>query len=159
MMPRRALMYAAAYLAVGIANAGAQVGTPPQCNDFFPLRQETEERGKAIKAANDRKAPAPEACQLFNRYVASEGKLLKFMVDNQVWCGVPANAIESIKTAHNRAQEMRQRVCQAAKAGAAGRPKTQSLGEALGSSNIATPSNTQTGRGTLDSLTGNPLAR
>jgi hypothetical protein len=159
MMPRHALLLAATLVAVSAADAGAQVGAPPQCSDFAPLRQETEERGKAIKAASDRKAPATEACQLLGRYVAAESKLLKFMVDNQVWCGVPANAIEAIKTAHGRAQEMRQRVCQAAKAGPAPKPKLPSLGDALGSSNVATPSNTQTGRGTLDSLTGNPLAR
>jgi hypothetical protein len=81
------------------------------------------------------------------------------MVDNQVWCGVPAQAITTIKTSHVKSQDMRQKVCQAAKAGGAPKPKLPSLGDALGSSNVATPSNTQTGRGTLDSLTGNPLAR
>jgi hypothetical protein len=158
MMQRRALLFATALLAVQVAEAGAQ-GAPPQCNDFVPLRQGTEDAGKAIKAASDRKAPAAEACQLLSRYVTAEGKLLKFMVDNEVWCGVPAQALATVRSSHAKSQDMRQKVCQAAKAGAAPRPKLPSLGDALGSSNVATPSNTQTGRGTLDSLTGNPLAR
>jgi hypothetical protein len=157
MTPCRALPLAIALLAVPLAPASAQIGPPPQCNDFLTLRQETETRGMAIKTASERKVPPAEACQLFNRYVAAESKMIKFMEDNRVWCGVPPEAIQAIKTAHGKALQMRQHVCSAG--ASAPKAKAPSLGDALGTTSIPDRNNSKTGRGTLDSLTGNPLAR
>jgi hypothetical protein len=159
MKMRRACMLAIALFVMPLAPARAQVGPPAQCNDFMALREETEARGKAIRDASQRKVPRPEACQLFNRYVAAESKMLKFMEDNRVWCGVPAEAINTIKAGHVKAQQMRQNVCQGGAAAPAAKPKAPTLGDALGTTTIPNQTNSKTGRGTLDSLTGNPLAR
>jgi hypothetical protein len=157
---RRTSLLAIALFAIPLAPVRAQV--PPHCNDFAALREDTEARGRAIKSASERKVPRPEACQLFNRYVAAETKMIKFMEDNQVWCGVPPEAIKTIKAAHAKAQHMRQQVCQGGPAGPTGpaaKPKQPTLGDVLGTTTIPNQTNSKTGRGTLDSLTGNPLAR
>lgn len=159
MIPRRAFSLAIALLAIPLTQVSAQIGAPPQCNDFLPMRQDIEARAMAIKAASDRKAPAAEACQLFKGYATAESKMIKFMEDNRVWCGVPPEAIKSIKTAHSRTLQMRQNICNAGAAAAAPKPKLPSLGDALGASSVTSGSNSKTGRGTLDTLTGNPLAR
>ena len=53
---------------------------------FLGLRGEMETKGKAIQAANKRKAPLQEACGLFRAYVDAEAKMIKFMTQNKTQC-------------------------------------------------------------------------
>src|SRR5262245_49680615 len=56
---------------------------PPCFKEFMPLRDAAEKRGMAIKAAVDRKAPRDQVCKLFKDFAAAEGKVVKFVADNQ----------------------------------------------------------------------------
>ena len=134
-----------------------QQAEPPCMKGFVPLRQETEKRGKLLQEAAKKKAPPSEACGLFTHYVEAEGKMLKFMTDNQAECQIPPDMIKSVKSAHERSMETRTKVCEAAKAP---KPAGPSLSDALG---IRTPlpdaDNQKPGYGTFDTLTGNVLGR
>jgi hypothetical protein len=142
----------------GPPQGGGGFGGPPQeppaiCASFTKLKDEAEVRGKGIQAASkthDRKI----MCGAVTRFVEQETKVVKFLVDNQSTCGVPPQAVANAKASHEKTIEFRDKVCAEAPA-----PKPPSLSDALGTPTLDTGKNTKTGRGTLDSLTGNPLAR
>ena len=51
----------------------SQAGPADQCRSgFVPLREEAEKRGKLIKVASERHAPAEEACKLIGNYGKAE---------------------------------------------------------------------------------------
>ena len=134
----------------GSPQAGA---APPEvCLQFPPIRDQAEKDGTAIKAASDRKAAREEVCTLFTRFVASEGKMMRFLETHRTTCGVPPDAIKHVRGQHAKSQQIRKQVCSA---GPAGGP---SLSDALGGPALpdAAP---KPGRGTFDTLTGSPLAR
>jgi len=137
---------------------GPQQG-PPCMAQFAPLRTETEKRGAAIKAAAAKRAPPQELCQLFVRFLESEGKVVKFMEKNAATCGIPAQIVTATKTNHLKTVETKDKVCAAGANGAGEARRGPGLGEALGMRPIPAPDTTTTGAGTLDSLSGNPLAR
>ena len=150
---RRALLIAACLMPSAVATAAAQQEAP--CvRDFGVLRDDTGKKAAAIRAANERKAPVQEACQLFNAFSAAEAKMMKYAVDNAVWCGIPPQVLAGIKQAHAKTTEIRTKVCQAA--AAPQRPAGPSLSDAL-SAPIADSKNIKTGGGTFDTLTGTPL--
>jgi hypothetical protein len=151
-------------LCAGAANAQFPPATPPPqqqqqppacVQEFFKLRDDAEKKGQAIKAANDRKAPAREACQLFGAFVAAQSKMLKYASENSTWCGIPPQVVENLKQGVAKMSEVRTRVCQAAASPAQQGP---SLSDAL-SSPVPDSNNIKTGRGTFDTLTGNPLGK
>jgi len=135
----------------------AQQSSPPCVAEFMKLRDETEKRGKALQAANQRHAPPKEACGLFNSFTAAEAKLLKYATDNALWCGIPQQIIGQIKQAHGKAMEIRTRVCEAA-AHPQIAPHAPTLSDALGTPTPVDANNIKSGRGTFDTLTGTPLA-
>jgi hypothetical protein len=137
----------------------AQQGPPPCVQEFMRLRDDTEKKGNAIRAASERHVNAKVACGLFNSFTAAEGKLLKYASEGVTTCGIPKQVVEQIKTGHGKALEMRTKVCQAAQAQAQGAaPARQpTLSDALGAP-VTDSSNIKTGRGTFDTLTGTPLA-
>ncbi len=132
---------------------------PPCMAEFKPLRTETEKRAAAIKAAAAKHAPPQEICQLFTRFIESEGKVVKFMEKNAATCGIPAQIVSTSKGNHTKTMETREKVCAAASSGATEARRGLGLGDALGMRAIPTPDTTTTGAGTFDSLSGNPLAR
>jgi len=142
-------------------SAPAQQSAPPQqdapcVKEFFRLREDAEKKAAAIKAAGERKAQHKEVCQLFTAFVASQTKLLKYTNDNNVWCGIPVQVAESLKQGLAKTSEIRNNVCRAAAA-----PVPQqgpSLSDAL-SGPVPDSNNIKTGRGTFDTLTGNPLGK
>jgi len=128
---------------------------PPCMKDFLPLRNDTEKKAQAIRAASERKAAPKEACNLFGALAAAEAKLVKFSIANATWCGIPPQAIEQMKAGHARTNQMRGRICQAAANPA--RAAGPSLGDALGTTVVPDASTIKPGRGTFDTLTGTPL--
>jgi hypothetical protein len=133
-------------------------GEPPCFKDFMPLRQEAEQRANAVRSAGENKAPREQVCSLINRFAEAENKLVKFVEQNAVWCGIPSEALTQMKASQKQTQIARQRVCSAA--GPAPQPRKPSLSEALsGGAVLPTPQASKTGRGTFDTLTGNALAR
>jgi len=136
---------------------GAPQQEPPCFKDFSALRADTETKGKAIKAAGDRHAQPQEACKLFGVFIAAEAKLIKYVEDNGTWCGIPPQVLTQLKDGHVKAGALRTRICEIAARGPV--RAAPSLSDALGTSQVPSASNTKTGRGTYDSLTGSPLAR
>jgi hypothetical protein len=91
---------------------------------------------------------------LFNAFAAAEGKMMKYAVDNAVWCAIPPQIVTGIKQAHAKTTEMRNKVCQIA--AAPPRPAAPTLSDALNAP-IIDSSDIKTGRGTFDTLSGSPL--
>jgi hypothetical protein len=148
--------------------SGALVGSvlaataqaPPCANEFTPLRAAVEKDGGAVKAAIERKADRSEVCNALKRFVATETKYMKFLDDNQSWCGIPPEAIQQVKTSHGHTLKLRDRACAAGPAaGRPGPPPGPGLSDALGTSRGATPNNIKKGAGTFDTLTGSPFAQ
>lgn len=157
---RRAMCIAACVVPIA-GSAAAQFQPPPQqqqkppCFDeFSKLRDVTEKKGLAIKAASERKAPPKEACALLSDFSAAEAKMVKYAVDNQVWCGIPPQIIDNMKKGHARTSDIRTKVCRAA--AAPPRPAGPTLSDAL-TTPAPNAGNIRTGRGTFDTLTGSPL--
>ena len=140
----------------GGPSGGGPGGGPPGgnqalCLKFPEIRADTEKAAGAIRAAGDKKLSREEVCPLFQKFAASEGRMLKFLTDNQRNCGVPPDAIKTVKTNHARTLQMRTSVCSAA-------PRMgPSLSDALSSPILPDADEKKPGRGTFDTLTGNPL--
>jgi hypothetical protein len=140
------------------AQAGAQAGPAggAQCNSFQDLAAEAQKRGAAVGAAIKAKADRKQICALMTTFVAAETKVIKFLDDNKVWCGVPDQVITVSKANHEKSLKFRTNACN----DDGPHPKAPSLSDAIKEpSGVDTAKNTKTGRGTFDTLTGNPLAR
>jgi len=133
---------------------GGSAGMPPCMSQFLPMRAEAEKRAGVLQAGINHKKPRPEICQLFRSFSEAEEKVVKYAVANQVGCGIPPDAVAMMKKNHVKTAEVRDRVC-------AEGPKAAgpNLGEALGTRTLPTAETTRSGTGTLDTLSGNPLAR
>lgn len=146
--------------------SGQQMGRPgmqpapgkmPCEDEYVPLRTDAQNKGNAIRAVAERKAPREEICAAFKTFVAAEAKMVKFVEQNGQRCGVPADIAKVMKANHGKSVNIRNQVCNAARAAA---PPPPSLSDALGTSRVPDTSNIRTGRGgTYDTLTGSPLAR
>jgi hypothetical protein len=126
-----------------------------QCSDFGKLTAEAQKRSTLVSAAMKAKADRKELCTLMTNFVAAETSVVKFLEANKVWCGVPDEAITTSKTNHEKSMKFRTMACSEE----GPRPKAPSLSDAIKSPSVDTAKNTKTGRGTFDTLTGNPLAR
>src|SRR6185437_563490 len=102
---------------------------PPCIKDYGKLRDDTEKKAMAIRAAGERKASPKEACQLFSAFVAAQSKMLKFATDNATWCGIPNQVMVNLKEGIAKTSEVRTKVCQVA--AAPPRPAGPSLNDAL----------------------------
>ena len=143
-----------------LANSGAraQFPAPPggaQCNDFPKLAAEAQKRSALVGAAMKAKADRKELCTLMTNFVAAETNVVKFLETNKVWCGVPEDALKVSKANHEKSIKFRTAACSEE----GPRPKAPSLSDAIKTPSMDTAKNTKTGRGTFDTLTGNPLAR
>ena len=128
---------------------------PPQCSAFMQLRNEAQQKAMAVRTAVEHKAERKELCNLMQRFYAAEGTVVKFLIDNKTWCGIPQEAIKAAKENHEHTDKMRTAACTEAPA----RPRAPSLSDAINTPSVDTGKNTKTGQGTLDSLGGNPLAK
>jgi hypothetical protein len=152
-----ALSLASAAVTLGAAPAWAQIGAPSQCMQFPAISQATQVKANAVQAAMKAKADRKEICRLMTAFVAQEDKVVKFLIDNKTWCGVPDQAVAAAKASHDRSMKFRDAACTAAP-----EPKAPTLSDAIKTTPVDSSSNTNTkpGRGgTFDTLTGNPLGR
>ncbi len=164
-MPLRwAIPATAALLLTGVAEVRAQTAAPPgekpPCFDqFMPLRQEVDKRFAAAKSGIDRKAQPAELCRLLTQFTQAESAMVKYVEQNAVWCSFPPNAVQSMKDGQSKSGEYRKQACTAAsQVQRPPPPRGPSLSDAF-SNPVPSGSTTSTGRGTFDSLGGNPLAR
>jgi hypothetical protein len=153
---------ALALCASGNPSAWAQFPAPPgssgppgvQCNDVEALAVEAQKRSALVSAAIKAKTDRKELCTLMTNFVTAEGKVVKFLQDNKVWCHVPDQVTTASKANHEKALKFRTAACEEGP-----RPKTPTLSDAIRAPSVDSSKNTNTGRGTFDTLTGNPLAR
>lgn len=131
---------------------------PPCFADFAPLRTDAEKRAAALGAGIKQKKSREEICSLVKSFSAAEAKVVNFIGKNQQQCGVPAEAIKTMKTNHARTLTMQNQVCSSGPV--AGRPAGPGLSEALGVNRAPLAVDSTAPRsGTMDTLTGNVLAR
>jgi hypothetical protein len=124
------------------------------------LRDETQKRAEALKAFGERKPTREEMCKHIQGYAAVEGKWVKYAKDHVTSCGIPKEVVQQIQTSHSRTLTARKNICSGGPGpGVAAAPAAPSLSDALGTSRLPVPDTTRTGRGTLDTLTGNAIAR
>jgi hypothetical protein len=129
---------------------------PPECQELLTLRDAAQKYAGAINAAEKQKATAAQACKLFQSFLAAEGRMVKALETVGPRCGVPPDAIQTVKDQRSRTVKIRDQVC----AAAAQRPAGPSLSDALGTPlNVPGADTSKAGRGTYETLTGNPFAR
>jgi hypothetical protein len=141
---------------LGIAAAPCPVlaqGVPAACNAFIGLKNEAEQKALAVRSAMEHKADRKDICALVQRFYTAEEAVVKFLEKNKVGCGVPEQAITVSKTNHEHTLKFQTAAC------AEPKPRAPSLSDAIGTPSVDTAGNTKTGRGTLDTLNGNPLAK
>jgi hypothetical protein len=123
------------------------------------MRDDVQKHGNALQAASKRKVPPAEACKLFKLFIGAQTKMMKGVNDNGALCGVPPEVGKQIKDGLVHYTQIAKQVCDvAAGVAAQQQPAPPSLSDALGTP-IPDASNAKTGRGTFDTLTGNPLTR
>jgi len=142
----------------GSMQGGPPMGGPPplsgQCASFPRLRDEAKAKADAVSAVGKRKGDRKEMCAAVQSFTAAEDKVVKFLEDNKRGCGVPDQAVAQAKAMHANTVKFRDTVCAEGP-----KPKAPTLSDAIGAPPAETGTNTKTGRGTLDTLTGNPLAK
>jgi hypothetical protein len=131
-------------------------GPPPSgvCASFPKLRDEAKAKAELVSAIGKRKGDRKDMCAAVQNFTTAEDKVVKFLEDNKVACGVPAQAVTQAKAMHANTVKFRDSVCAEGP-----KPKVPTLSDAIGAPSVDTGTNTRTGRGTLDTLTGNPLAK
>jgi len=145
----------AAFAIIAASNA-ASAQAPAQCNAFIPLRDDAQQKAAAVRTATEHKAERKEVCALVTRFATAEAAVVKFLEANKTWCGIPDEAVKAAKTGHERTLKFRTMACTEAPAA---QPRAPTLSDAIGTPSVDSAANTKTGRGTLDSLSGNPLAK
>jgi hypothetical protein len=156
-----AAVFIVAALAAAPGAAPAQTGAPAQagtvqCNDFMKLRSDAEQKAGAVRNATQQKTDRKDVCVLMQRFTTAEAAVVKFLETNKTWCGVPDQVIQQAKANHEKTLKFRTAVCTEAPAA---KPKPPSLSDAIGTPSVDSADNTRTGRGTFDTLNGNPLAK
>jgi hypothetical protein len=112
----RFLLFSAMFAAGSGGPADAQSvpvpgdGSPPACRHLMALRDEAQKNGLAVRAAGKRKASAPEACELFNTFVASETKFIRGLEENKAQCGVPDDVIKRSKAESEQVSKIRRQI-------------------------------------------------
>jgi len=136
---------------------GPPMGGPPPsgiCANFPKLRDDAKAKAEAISVIGKKHGDRKDMCAAVQIFTAAEDKVVKFLEDNKSSCGVPDQAVAQAKTMHANTMKFRDTVCAE---GPKAKPPT--LSDAIGSTPLDSSRNTSTGRGTLDTLTGNPLAK
>jgi hypothetical protein len=151
----RSVAAALAVLAVA-AECPAASAQNVDCNSFIKLRDEAQQKALAVRTAVEHKVERKDICGLVQRYYSAESTVIKFLEDNKTWCGIPDQAIKAAKDNHEHTLKFRTAACTEAPGA---KPRPPSLSDAIGTPSVDTGANTKTGRGTLDSLNGNPLSR
>ena len=151
-----AAIVTAAAVTIAACGAASAQAEPPKCNDFMQLRTDAQQKAAAVRDATQHKAERKKICELMTRFSAAEETMVKFLVANKTWCGVPDAAITAAKAGHENTLKFKKLACTEAPVA---QPKQPTLSDAIAQPSVDTGSNTRTGHGTLDSLSGNPLAR
>lgn len=85
----------------------------PACQQLLADRDEAQRHAAALRDAGQRKAQPGEVCILFQAFLAAEAKMIAGLKDNTTTCGVPPELLKNVSSAHSKAGEMADRVCEA----------------------------------------------
>jgi hypothetical protein len=89
-----------------------QAAASDTCKSGFALlRAEAEARGRLIKAASERHAPAAEACKLIGNFRQSEIKMFKYVEANSAACGIAPDIADHLRAGHERTEAMLKTIC------------------------------------------------
>jgi len=143
-------------LAVVVISPAALAQAPAECNSFVPLKEDAQQKALAVRTAIQKKVERKDICTLVQRFYAAEEVVVKFLEKNKSWCGIPEEAITAAKANHENTGKFRTAACTEAPVA---KPRAPSLSDAISTPSVDTGANTKTGRGTLDTLKGNPLAK
>jgi hypothetical protein len=136
---------------------GGPAGNPQaQCAQFPELSAVAKKKADAVQAAINAKVDRKQVCALMTTFVAAETNVIKFLEDNKTMCGVPDQAITMSKANHEKTLKFRTMACST---DAAPQQRPPTLSDAIKTPSVDSATNTKTGRGTFDTLTGNPLSR
>jgi hypothetical protein len=138
----------------GGAFGGPPPSMPPKCAEFPKLREDAQKKVAVVQATGQRHGKREEMCAAVTKFSAAEGTVVKFLEENKTLCGIPGEAVNQAKATHAHTEEFREKVCAEGP-----KPKIPTLSDAIATPTVDTEKNTKTGRGTFDTLTGNPLAR
>ncbi|MFT0860488.1 hypothetical protein [Ancylobacter sp. G4_0304] len=142
----------------------ADVAAMEECKTSIEkLRGDLEKRGQAIQSASSKKRPPTELCPIFRNFVSAQQKFYDYLNTNKARCGVPNDILPKMKENLASVSSVRNKVCDAAKAQAAGGggpsgPPTQgAVSSGLGlPSGLPSTANSRPG-GVFDTLGGNAL--
>jgi len=155
--PRAVALAALLVVAVASEAAAQFAGFPPRqpsvCDSFVSIRKEAEQGMAALQAANQRKAPREEFCQIFTRLSVATSKMSKFMEQNKSVCRVPDEAIQHARADYVKIMGFRKQACAQNAA-----PAGPSLSDVLGAP-LLPDSTSNKQDGIFNTLTGNPLTR
>jgi hypothetical protein len=92
--------------------SASPAGLSGECvKEFAPLREEAEQRGKLIKVASERHAPADEACRLIGNFGEAEINMIQYVETNASKCGIPQRVADQLKSGHRNTENMQKKVC------------------------------------------------
>jgi hypothetical protein len=150
-----ALALALILCATGASPGWAQAAAP-QCGQFQTLSQAAAQKASVVQAAMKAKADRKDVCAALTTFVTAEAAVIKFLVDNKTWCGVPDQVIVTSQANHEKSMKFKTAACNDTTPHA----KAPSLSDAIGTPTVDSATNTKTGHGgTFDTLTGNPLGK
>lgn len=156
------LAFAEPVAAQGYGFAAPGGGPAVDCQgNLNSLMTQRDNAGKALQAANKKKADVKVACGLLRTYVGIESKMLKFLRANKAACGVPDNFLQQLAQSHAQSSQMSTKVCQVAANGGGGnapRPPSAGLSEALGV-NTGAGATAEKPSAVFDTLHGNVLSQ
>ncbi len=129
--------------------------------EFNVLRDDIQNKGKALQDAGKRKANPKELCARITGYANAETKMLNFFTKRGQECGVPGDAADGLRKSRTKTAELRTKICSAANnpnPGPGPGPASPSAGlsGAINPNAGALPE-TPTGGGIFDTLSGNVL--
>jgi hypothetical protein len=125
---------------------------PAQCASFTKLRDDAAQRANAVSEIGKKHGDRAAMCAAVTKFYDAEQKVVKFLEENKVACGVPNEAVAQSKVIHANTAKFKDNVCAEGP-----KPKIPTLSDAIGTAPLDTPKNTKTGPGTFNTLTGNPL--
>jgi hypothetical protein len=79
--------------------------------EFAPLREEAEHRGRAIKAASDRHAPPDEACRLISDFERAELRMIQYVEAHMQSCAIPEGVSNQLRSGHHGTEVLLKKVC------------------------------------------------
>jgi hypothetical protein len=133
----------------------------PACiKQFISMRENLDKRFEETRKVMEKKPTASEACNVLTKFTQTEIALIKFVEKQGSNCPFPPELLGTIKASNEKTTGYRQKACAAAKAEqqAPVRHTQPTLSDAFGPP-VVSGDSTRTGRGTLDTLNGNPLTR